>query len=156
MDQFIVNEIGLSAEEKERARLPEKPENPGTAESCSVCGKPIEPEGFCAEFGIFHERWLCDQHVHEFRGSQQHLQPKKPMERGDVELAIGITEGAIKNLAMIDKIDARDSSGASRGFELAMTFKQSRPILRAILEVLKLKLTAFPPVPPPIVEVDPE
>jgi phage terminase small subunit len=39
-------------------------------------------------------------------------------------------------------------SGASRGFELSLTYKQSRPIIKAILEVLRIKLTAFPPPPP--------
>jgi hypothetical protein len=155
-DKLAVSDIGLSPEEKERARLPEKPENPGSKERCAMCGGPIEPDGFCFEFGPIAERWLCDQHVHEFRATGQHLPLRPPMTRLEIEHAIQVVNYALKNLAMIDKIEARDSSGASRGIEVSMTFKQSRPILKAMLEMLKLKVSAYPETPPPIVEAEPK
>lgn len=155
-DVLATSEVGLSPEEKERARIPEKPLDPGDSQRCAVCKKPIEPDGFCSWHGPLNEVWLCDDHVHEVRTRGQELRPKQPMTREQVENAIAITEGALKNMAMIDAIAARDASGASRGFELSLTYKQSRPIIRAILEVLRVKLTAFPPPAPHVVEVDPE
>jgi len=127
-------------------------------ENCAVCKKPIEADGFCSWHGPLEEQWLCDDHVHEMRTRGQYLQPKQQMTREAVEHAITTMELAIKNMAMIDAVAARDASGASRGFELSLTYKQSRPIIKAILEVLRLKLTAYPPPVPPvvIVEVDPE
>ena len=122
---------------------------------CAICGKQIEADGFCAWHGPLLERWLCDEHVHELRLSGQEVRPKQPMTREAVETAIAITDGALRNMAMIDEIKARDASGATRGFELSLTWKQSRPIVRAILDVLKVKLTAFPPPPPVVEEVDP-
>ena len=159
-DTLTLNEFGLSAEERERAKLPQapKPEERGSIEACAVCGKPIEQDGFCATTGPYFERWLCDQHVHEFRGQAQAPQVRvnRSMNYDDVQLAIAQTKGALANLGFISKIEAMDSSGASRGFELALTFKQSRPIFAALLKVLELKLTAYPPPPPPIVEAEPE
>src|SRR5271166_1353174 len=123
---------------------------------CAVCSKQIEEDGFCAWHGPLENRWLCNDHVHELRmRGNQDAPPKSPMTREAVELAIRTTEGALMNLAMIDAIAARDASGATRGFELSLTWKQSRPIIKAILEVLKIKITAFPPPPPVVVEVDP-
>ena len=123
---------------------------------CTVCSNQIEADGFCAWHGPLEGMWLCDAHVHELRvRGNQHAAPKTPMTREAVEHAIRTTEGAIMNMAMIDAIAARDASGANRGFELSLTWKQSRPIVKAILDVLKVKLTAFPPPPPVVEEVDP-
>ena len=122
---------------------------------CAACNKQIEADGFCAWHGPLLEQWLCDEHVHELRMRGQEIRPKQPMTREAVETAIAITEGALRNMAMIDAIAARDASGANRGFELSLTWKQSRPIVKAILDVLKVKMTAFPPPPPVVEEVDP-
>jgi hypothetical protein len=123
---------------------------------CAVCSKQIEADGFCAWHGPLEDMWLCDVHVHELRmRGNQHAAPKASMTREAVETAIAITEGALKNMAMIDAIAARDASGASRGFDLSLTWKQSRPIVKAILDVLKIKLTAFPAPAPVVEEVDP-
>jgi hypothetical protein len=153
-------ETGLTEEEKERAKLPKPlpPEQRGTREKCAVCGRPVEDDGFCATQGAFHERWLCDQHVHEMRGAgQSPLIPNRPpMTRKDIEAAISRVKGAIDNLGFIFKVDAMDSSGASRGFDIPLTFRQSRPIFKTILKVLELKYSAFPPDPPPFQEAEPD
>jgi hypothetical protein len=151
------SEVGLTPEEAERARLPEKPKDPGSPHQCAVCKREIESDGFCAWHGPLEQMWLCDAHVHELRmRGNRDAPPKTPMTREAVEHAICTTEGALMNMAMIDAIAARDASGASRGFELSLTYKQSRPIIKAILDVLKVKLTAFPPPAPVVEEVDPE
>lgn len=152
---LALSDVGLTPEEAVRARLPEKPKEVDP-QHCAVCKKDIEPEGFCSWHGPVQEQWLCDDHVHQARLHGQEIRPKAPMTREAVETAISITEGALRNMAMIDQITARDASGASRGFELSLTYKQSRPIIKAILDVLRLKLTAFPPPAPEVKEVDPE
>lgn len=154
-ERLATTSLGLSPEEKERAQLP-KPQDIWDASECAVCKKPIEADGFCSWHGPLQEQWLCDNHVHEMRTRGQELRPKQPMTRDQVEHAIQTMETAIRNMAMIDGIAARDASGASRGFELSLTWRQSRPIIRAILEVLKVKLTAFPEPPPIVQEVDPD
>lgn len=146
---------GLTPEEHAAAQLP-APEQKGDPHQCAVCKKEIEPDGFCSWHGPLLEQWLCDTHVHELRTRGQELRLKDPMTREAVEHAIGTMELALKNMAMIDAVSARDASGANRGFELSLTWKQSRPIIKAILDVLKLKLTAFPPPPLVVTEVDPD
>ena len=154
---LAMTEVGLTPEEAARARLPEKPKEPGDPQRCAVCKKTLEVDGFCSWHGPLDEMWLCDAHVHELRmRGNNDARPKAPMTREAVEHAIRVTEGALMNMAMIDAIAARDASGASRGFELSLTYKQSKPIIKAILEVLKVKLTAFPPPPPIVKEVDPD
>ena len=152
---IALTEVGLSPEEAERAKLPEGPVI-GDVNQCAVCKKPIEADGFCSWHGPIQEQWLCDDHVHEIRSRGQELRQKDPMTREAVENAIAITEGALRNMAMIDAIMARDASGASRGFELSLTYKQSRPIIKAILDVLRLKLTAFPAPAKAVKEVEPD
>jgi hypothetical protein len=153
---LAISEVGLSSGEIERARLPDKPKEASDPHRCVTCNKQIEADGFCSWHGPLHEQWLCDDHVHELRSRGQELRPKQPMTREAVETAIAITEGALRNMAMIDEIKARDASCCTRGFELSLTWRQSRPIIKAILDVLKVKLTAFPPPAPVVEEVDPE
>lgn len=152
---LALTEVGLTAEEAARAKLPEGPVA-GDPHQCAMCKKPIEADGFCSWHGPVQEQWLCDDHVHEIRMRGQEVRPKSPMTREAVENAIAITEGALRNMAMIDAITARDASGASRGFELSLTYKQSRPIIKAILDVLRLKLTAFPAPAPVVDEAEPD
>lgn len=154
-ERLSTTSLGLSPSERLTAQLP-RPEEVGSPHQCAVCKKPIESDGFCSWHGPLQEQWLCDNHVHEMRTRGQELRPKIPMTREQVEHAIQTMETAIRNMAMIDAIAARDASGASRGFELSLTWRQSRPIIKAILEVLKVKLTAFPEPPPLVQEVDPE
>lgn len=154
-DKLATTEIGLSTEEKERAQIP-RPQEIGDPHQCAVCKKPIEADGFCSWHGPLLEQWLCDNHVHEIRLRGQEIRSKAPMTREAVETSIAITERALLNMAMIDAITAHDASGANRGFELSLTWRQSRPIIRAILDVLKVKLTAFPEPPPILQEVDPD
>lgn len=156
MDNHLLatTSVGLTSEEKAAAQVP-RPEQVGDPHHCAVCRKPIEADGFCSWHGPLQEQWLCDDHVHELRSRGQELRPKQPMTREAVEHAILTMEAALRNMAMIDAIAARDASGANRGFELSLTYKQSRPIIRAIMEVLNVKLTAFPPPPVGIKEADP-
>lgn len=152
---LALSDVGLSPAEIDIAQLT-TPEEVGDPHHCAVCRKTIEPDGFCAWHGPLLEQWLCDTHVHELRMRGQELRPKEPMTREKVEHAIGTMELALKNMAMIDGVSALDASGAWRGFELSLTWKQSRPIIKAILEVLKIKLTAFPPPATIVTEVDPD
>ena len=154
-EALALTEVGLTPEEAARAKLPEGP-TAGNPHQCAMCKKPIEADGFCSWHGPIQEQWLCDEHVHDIRMRGQELRPKDPMTREAVENAIAITEGALRNMAMIDAILARDASGASRGFELSLTYKQSRPIIKAILDVLRLKLTAFPAPIKAVKEVEPD
>jgi hypothetical protein len=153
-ESLALSEVGLTPEETIRAKLPEGPVI-GNPHQCAVCQKEIESDGFCSWHGPLQEQWLCDDHVQDTRLRGQEVKPKSPMNREAVEHAIATMEGALRNMAMIDAVSARDASGASRGFELSLTYKQSRPIIRAILDVLRLKLTAFPPHAPAVKEVEP-
>lgn len=152
---LALTEIGLTPAEMAAAKLP-KPEQTGDPHHCAVCKKEIETDGFCSWHGPFLEQWLCDDHVHELRTRGQELRPKEPMTRDQVVHAMSTMEGALKNMAMIDGVAARDASGASRGFELSLTYRQSRPIIKAILDVLTVKLKAFPPPATRFKEVDPD
>jgi hypothetical protein len=128
---------------------------PSVGHSMGICAKcqtkPVEPDGFCFHYGPYDPAssgsgpWLCDDCVFEerMRSAGQGVPALKPaMTQDQIRGAIETIETSIRNLTVFEGFKARDPSGACRDIDsLSLTPREARPVLEALLTVLRGKLT---------------
>jgi hypothetical protein len=112
-------------------------------DKCEKCSRSIEPDGFCSWHGQFADMWVCDDCVSQMQGGGSSGALQRPVPTLEqIELALVVVDGAIKNLGMIDLITGRDGAMACRDVSLYLNFKESKQVYRLLADILRSKLDA--------------